>query len=378
MDKHLLVVGAGHAHMTVMKELERFTAVGHRVTVVNAAPFHYYSGMGPGMLSGIYRPEEIRFNVKRMVEDRGGKFVEDEVVRIEPARKTVLMRSGRTQRYDVASFNTGSFVPVQAPLRSGEGVFTVKPIEKLLDARDRIVASLREKDLSVVVAGAGPAGVEVAGNLRRLVDDNIGRADITLVAGSGVLDDFDRRIQSAAKASFGRRKVKVLEGLRVAGRSEGKVRLSDGSELGCDFIFYALGVRPSTLFADSGLPTGADGGLLVNSRLQSVAHEEIFGGGDCISFQPRPLGKVGVYAVRQNPILLHNLMNALEGGALREFVPQGDYLLAFNMGDGTAIVSWKRILLTGRLGFAVKDFIDRKFMKSFQLSGERRGMQPGS
>ena len=66
MGKHLVIVGAGHAHLTVLKNLAEFKNSGHDVTVVNTSPLHYYSGMGPGMLSGIYRPEEIRFNVKKL------------------------------------------------------------------------------------------------------------------------------------------------------------------------------------------------------------------------------------------------------------------------------------------------------------------------
>ena len=75
MGKHLVIVGAGHAHLTVLKNLEEFKKSGHQVTVVSSGARHYYSGMGPGMLSGIYRPEEIRFNVKKLSEDRGADFV---------------------------------------------------------------------------------------------------------------------------------------------------------------------------------------------------------------------------------------------------------------------------------------------------------------
>ena len=81
-----------------------------------------------------------------------------------------------------------------------------------------------------------------------------------------------------------------------------------------DFIFLALGVKPAPIFRDSGIPTGPEGGLLVNNYLQSSSYPDIFGGGDCIYFQDKPLDKVGVYAVRQNPVLLNNLMARLEGG----------------------------------------------------------------
>jgi len=157
----------------------------------------------------------------------------------------------------------------------------------------------------------------------------------------------------------------LIEGQKIHSGADQAVRLTSGESRPCDFLFMAVGVQPSSLFRDSGIPTGDDGGLLVNRFLQSVAHPEIFGGGDCICFAPRPLAKVGVYAVRQNPVLLQNLQRALCGGGLIPFTPQQDYLLAFNMGDGSAIVRWKSLVFDGRPGFALKDYLDRRFMKMF-------------
>jgi NADH dehydrogenase FAD-containing subunit len=108
----------------------------------------------------------------------------------------------------------------------------------------------------------------------------------------------------------------------------------------------------------------------LNRYLQSVAYPEIFGGGDCISFQDRPLDKVGVYAVRQNPILFHNLMAALEGGRFNDFEPDEVYLLIFNSGDGKAIFHRKNWVFDGRAAFLLKDYIDRRFIRKFQVSGE--------
>ena len=137
-----------------------------------------------------------------------------------------------------------------------------------------------------------------------------------------------------------------------------------------DIAFIAIGARPSPLFRDSGIPTGADGGMLVNPHLQSVAYPDIFGGGDCISLKGRQLAKVGVYVVRENPILCHNLTVALEGGMMKVFTPQPHYLLIFNMGDGRGIYWKKGWVWEGRLAFLLKDTIDRQFMRKFQLSGE--------
>jgi NADH dehydrogenase FAD-containing subunit len=131
-----------------------------------------------------------------------------------------------------------------------------------------------------------------------------------------------------------------------------------------------MGVKPSSFFKDSGLPTGSDGGLLVNSHLHSVAYTDVFGGGDCINLAGHDLAKVGVYAVRQNPILFHNLMASANGKALATFDPGGTYLLIFNMGDNKGIFWRDKIVWGGKLAFKLKDRIDRKFMRKFQVSGE--------
>jgi NADH dehydrogenase FAD-containing subunit len=141
--------------------------------------------------------------------------------------------------------------------------------------------------------------------------------------------------------------------------------------LAFDAAVLALGVMPSSLFRDSGLPTGPDGGLLVNSFLQSAAYPGIFGGGDCISLEGHQLGKVGVYAVRQNPVLKQNICAALDSGRMMSFVPQKNYLLIFNLGDGTAILNRAGVTLDGKVAWLMKDRIDRMFMRKFQVSGEQ-------
>ena len=370
MGKRLVIIGAGHAHLTILKNLHEFTDAGHEVTVVSSNSLHYYSGMGPGMLSGIYRPEEIRFNVKKMSQDRGGVFIEDKVVKINPRKKKIDLLSGQTLPYDVMSINTGSFVPVEAPEASDDFVIPVKPIENLLKARHKIIEALKSKDLNITVVGGGPTGVEMAGNIDRLVSNESGKCRITLVAGTRLLSQFKDGVRSRVLNSLIARKVKVIENRRVAEVKNKSVVLTDGGDVESDIIFMAVGVKPSPLFENSSMPVGPDGGMLVNQYLQSVSYPEIFGGGDCISFEPQPLAKVGVFAVRQNPILFNNLLSRLNDSALEPFHPQKAVLLAFNMGDGTAVVQWHSLVWGGRLGFALKNYIDKTFMKHFQISGE--------
>jgi NADH dehydrogenase FAD-containing subunit len=372
MGKHLVLVGGGHAHLTVLLNIADFVQRGHRVTLIGPAPYHYYSGMGPGMLSGIYRPQEVRFHGKKMVEDRGGIFVEDRVIRINPDQRTLNLQSGNQINYDVVSFNTGSEVPLKSLVSAPrENIIPVKPVFNLLQARRWIIPKLKRKEMNFIVLGGGPAGLEVTANLWRLVQDSRSQARITLIAGSSLLGGLPERVRVLALAGLNSRGITVIEGKRGKEISGAEIILTDGSSHSFDLAFVAMGVQPSSIFVDSGIPAGPDGGLLVNPYLQSVAHPVMFGGGDCISFANGPLAKVGVYAVRQNPILLHNLSAALEGKEMRPFTPQRDYILIFNMGNGRGILWKKNFVWEGRLAFLLKDYIDRKFMKKFQVSGER-------
>jgi NADH dehydrogenase FAD-containing subunit len=371
MGKHLVFVGGGHAHMTCLKNLRSFITKGHRVTLISPSPYHYYSGMGPGMLAGTYRPQEIRFHLKKMVQRAGGDFLEARVIRADPEKRFLFLDSGAEVSYDVLSFNTGSAVPLeQIATQGAENVFTVKPIVSLLKARQVILNLIQSGRPRILIVGGGPAGLEIAGNAWRLVRENRGIGRFTLLAGRKLFSRFPARVGRLARRSLLARGIELVEGSRLRKLEPNLARLDDGREYFFDIALLALGVRPSGPFRESGLPTGRDGGLLLNANLQSPGHPEIFGGGDCIVFQDKPLDKVGVYAIRQNPILYHNLMAALEGKGLRPFIPEDVYLLIFNLGDGRGIFWRKNWIFGGRLAFRIKDHIDRKFMRTFQVSGE--------
>ena len=371
MKKHLVLVGGGHAHMTVMLRLAEIAQKGHHLTLVSTSSHHYYSGMGPGMLSGTYRPQDIRFNVKKMVQDRGATFIEDHVIRIDPSSRILHLASGKNLNYDVASFNTGSGVPLEKIAAKSDDILPVKPIINLIKGRQKLLSLLEKGTPKILVLGGGPAGVEIVANVWAAAQKQKGEADITLVSGSGLLKKHPPKVADLAAYSLKKRNIQILQGAHVTHMGNGKANLSNGQTLDYDLAFAALGVTPSPVFRDSGLPVGPDGGLMVNDHLQSVAYPEIFGGGDCICFEKHPLPKVGVYAVRENPILFHNLLSSLEETPLIHFEPQEDYLLILNMGDGTGVFHRRNIIFHGKPAFIIKNWIDQRFMKTFQVSGER-------
>ena len=373
MKKHLVLVGGGHAHMVTLANIGRFVEKGYRVTVIGPSEYHYYSGMGPGMLGGTYSPDQIRFTTQKGVESRGGEFVTDRVTRIFPGDSQVETGSGIRIDYDVVSFNAGSYIPLPGRDSAGkdrpDNLYPVKPIEQLMDASNVLKTLFAEKQVTVNVVGGGPSSAEVAGNVWQLARDSKGNMpQIRILCGSGFMGRFGGRVRSRVKQILENRGIVIQEKARVKSVTKSQITLTSGHLLDTDFTFMAAGVIPSPIFEDSGLAVGPNKGLLVNPYLQSVTDSRIFGGGDCIHFQPQPLDKVGVYAVRQNPVLFHNLMAALDGMPLKPFDPGPDYLLVFNLGGKQGVFKKKNIVFKGRLAFTIKDYIDTKFMKKFQAA----------
>lgn len=373
MGRHLLLLGGGHAHLTVLANLGRYRDAGHHVTLVSPADYHYYSGMGPGLLSGRYTPAQCRFNVRRMADSGGATFIRSRFLSLDPHNNVARLENGMAVGYDVCSFNTGSAVPARVTGAGRPGVFPVKPIENLLKAKaliESVAAGGRAP--KVLVIGGGAAGFELAGAACSLIGCGcVESPDVALAPGAGLLRRFPERVRQLAYRSLARRGIKIFDGLGVSRLDEGEAILSDGLRVPYDVAFLASGVAPQPDLKRAGVRMGPRGGILVDSYLKSVNHSNIFGGGDCISFAPGELDKVGVYPVRQNPVLHNNLLAALEQRPLMKFTGTSPgYLLILNCGDGRGILSKGGLAFESRLAFWLKDRIDRAFMKKFQLSGE--------
>lgn len=243
----------------------------------------------------------------------------------------------------------------------------MKPIEELLQARQRILELGYSKKIVVGVIGGGVSAVEIAGNIWRLGQEpDMNPIEIILFTGNQLLPHDPDGIRRMAYNSLRKRAIRIEENCRVQAVETGRVISAAGRSYDLDIIFVAVGVSPSEVFRESGIPTGPDGGMLVNRYLQSSSHSNIFGGGDCIYFADAPLDKVGVYAVRQNPVIYHNLQATLRGTELQPFTPGGGYLRIFNMGDDTGIFYKRPFLFSGSGTFRLKNYIDRKFMKRYQ------------
>ena len=108
----------------------------------------------------------------------------------------------------------------------------------------------------------------------------------------------------------------------------------------------------------------------MDGYLRSIGDERLFGGGDCVYFRGEGLPKLGVFAVRQGPVIFHNLQAALSGDPLSEYRPQRRFLYVLNLGDGTGLAVYGSLVWHGRLSWKLKHRIDKKFVE------EHRSQRP--
>jgi NADH dehydrogenase FAD-containing subunit len=164
------------------------------------------------------------------------------------------------------------------------------------------------------------------------------------------------------------RSVNVMLGSPLAGVRDRSAVLGGGERLEFDGLVSVFGVQPNDVFGPSGLLTAGDGSLWVNRHLQSVSDPRIFGGGDSVAYRGEPLPRLGVFAVRQGPVLFHNLRAALAGERLREYRPQRRYLYILNLGDGTGLMIYGGFVARSRWAWRLKDRIEWRFVEEFRAS----------
>lgn len=359
-------MGAGHAHLHVIAAAQKFRSRGHELTVIAPEPF-WYSGLATGMLGGFYPPELDSIDVAALATRHGARFVQDRVTGLDLQARHVLLERHPPVPFDVLSLNLGSAPPDIAG-SDRPGVYSVKPISRLADLRADLEARFATgRRVRIAIAGGGATAAELAGNLAALAGRTGASANIVVLAsGAAPLSQLPGRAAASVLKSLRRRRIAFRTHSRVAAIREGRAILESGAEIPFDVFVNATGLKPAPILQQLGLTLDREGALLVDQFLRSPADPAIHAGGDCIALAGRALPRIGVHAIRQAPILVHNLLAALEGTQPRRFKPQRRYLWIMNLGDGTGVAMRGRFWWHGRGAFLLKDWIDRRFLSSYR------------
>lgn len=366
--KRVVLVGAGHAHLYVAKHAGRLVRAGAEVVLVDPDRF-WYSGLATGMLGGRYDAEEDQVDAGALVERGGGRFVRDRLAALDRGRRVALLESGRELPYDVVSLNVGSEIATGQLAGSEDHAWTAKPTRNLWRLRRRLEELLGRggNPLRVIVAGGGATGCEVAANVAALARRHGAPVELMLISRSRRLLPRQRLgVSRRVAAMLGRGGVMVSHDCAVDEVHPARLVCSDGRRPEYDVLVAATGLVAPPLVAGLGLPLGSGGGLLVGPTLQSVGDEGVLAVGDCADLAGRPLPRLGVFAVRQSPVLLHNLEAALSGTAFSEYRPQRVWLSILNLGGDRGLALWGPLSVYGRLPMVLKDRIDRRFMASYR------------
>jgi selenide,water dikinase len=365
----LVLLGGGHAHLFVLEGLTRGHPPGLEVTLISVDDRQAYSGMVPGMIGGRYRTAELMFALPAICRRVGVAFVRAEVSRLLPAERQVQLADGRSFGYDLLSVATGSTVEGAGHPGVRAQARMVKPISRAVEIVPSLERAAETGSPATVVVGGGAAGIEVALAVRARLR-LLGRPDaaVTLVESRKQLLGGLKAPTRAVARALAENTVTVLCGTPVSRVDPEGVRLEDGTGLPARVVVWATGAAAPSFLRGSGLPVDRRGFLLVDDRLRSIGDTRIFAAGDAATPERFPATpKAGVYAVREGPVLNRNLLAAAAGSAPpARYTPQRRFLALLNTGDGKAVLSYGKFAVWTRWAMALKDRIDRSFMRRFQ------------
>jgi pyridine nucleotide-disulfide oxidoreductase family protein len=345
--KRILLIGAGHGHLVVLRSLAEKPLYGARITLVTPYPKQVYSGMLPGLLAGHYRRADAQIDVAGLAERAYVELEQGEVERLDAAARLATLKDGRSFGYDTVSINAGSLIDTSLP--GAQHALAVKPF-------DRFLSQLRIAE-RVAVVGAGAAGAEIAMALRHR------GAQVTLYSGAALQPPS---LAGRVIRQLRRRKVDFRPGMSVTAVEPGPVALAGSARQAFDLVLLATGAVPLPWLKGAGLATDERGFALVHPTLQSLSHPEVFVLGDCATLRDSPHPKSGVYAVRHGELLIANLRRLFSSQALEPYVPQKRALLLLTCGARYAIAQRGGWSAQGRSLWWLKDRIDRRWIASFR------------
>lgn len=379
----LLLVGAGHTHLHLLRNAHELHNAGYAVTLLAPREFRY-SGVASGSAAGGLPIDTGVIDVgaltragapAQVVEHHAGTLVD-----LDPSGHRALTSDGTWLSFDVLSVNIGS-VAARHDIEADEDVWandvvSVKPLEQLRGLNAAITSKTTGAGapVRVTLIGGGPTAMELAGNVSS-ADGHEGEpmAAITVIEASDtVMGQLPQAARRRLLTLLRQRGVRVMTGESVRRIEHDHVVLAGGSVgervVEHDVVVLATGLVSPAVLGEVGLsdPGSASGGIPVRATLQHRDYDEVYAVGDCAHFLPQPLAKIGVYGVRQGPVLLASLLARAVGNPLPEFVPQRRALQVLDLGHGIGLATRGRWWWMGRAALRLKRRVDRRWLALYQ------------
>lgn len=373
---HVVIVGGGFGGLYAAQALRRAPV---EVTVVDRRNHHVFqpllyqvamAGLSPGDIAS-----PIRWILRRQ---KNVEVILAEAVGFDLAANRLILRDDVLD-YDyliVATGATHAYFGHDEWRRTAPGL---KTLEDALHIRRRVLTAFeraeRERDparraaqLTFVVIGGGPTGVEMAGALAEISRHSLakdfrhfdpGSARILLLeAGPSILTAFPEDLRQAAMRDLHRLGVTVRTNSIVTNVSPGVVSIGSDS-IQAETVLWAAGVSASPLGAALGVPLDRAGRVKVLPDLTIPGWPNVFVIGDLANLagdDGRPLPGVAQVAIQTGRHAVHNILRAIEHQPLRPF-HYNDLGNMATIGRASAIGDFGRFRLSGLLAWLVWLFV---------------------
>lgn len=368
---HVVVVGGGFGGLEVARRLSRANV---RVTVIDRRNHHLFQPLLYQAATASLAPSEIAWPIRSLLRYANVTTLLATVVGVESMAQRVLLGDGTTIPFDILVLATGArhayfghdeWEPYAPGLKTVEDATAVRrrillAFEKAERAPDR---DQRAKDLTFVIIGGGPTGVELAGTIAELARDTLRKdfrtfdtrkARVLLVeAGPRLLPGFRDSLSAYALQALTRLGVEVRLGAAVTNCTSQGVEIGE-EHVASDTILWAAGVAASP--AAEWLHAAADraGRILVEPDLTVPSHSNIFAIGDTVHLE-MPNGKltpgIAPAAKQEGRYVAEAIMRRLRGQAALPPFRYRDAGTLATIGKRAAVVDFGWIILTGRLAW---------------------------
>lgn len=375
--RQVLIVGGGFGGLYAAR---RFRGQPVDVTIVDKRNHHLFQPLLYQVAMAALSPGDIASPIRWILRRQANvQVLLGDVVRVDPSRRIAQLADGAELRFDyaiVAAGTTHAYFGHDEWRTHAPGL---KTLEDALEIRRRVLLAFeraeRETDpgrraaqLTFVIIGGGPTGVEMAGALAEIARLSLAKdfrhfdpssSKIVLIEGGpAVLANFPEPLRAAAHRDLERLGVEVRTSEPVTFVSNGVVRTSNG-EIAAETILWAAGVAASPLGATLGVPVDRAGRVLVQPELTIPGHPHVFVIGDLASLagpNGRPLPGVAQVAMQMGAHAARNILRAVEGQPLRPFVYRNKGDMA-TIGRASAVAELPWIQLKGLIGWLAWLFV---------------------
>jgi len=299
---HVVIVGGGFAGLEAAKRLAHKQV---RVTLVDRRNHHLFQPLLYQVATGGLSAAEIAMPIRKYMHNFKNVTVWlAEVSEIITSEKQLVFSDGQSLAYDyliVATGATHSYFGNDAWAHVAPGL---KSIEDAFDIRRRVFSAFeraeriqdveeRKADLTFVVVGGGPTGVELAGSIAeisrntlvgefRSVDSK--STKVILVEGvDRVLPAFSAKLSASAKRQLEALGVQVRLNAKVTSITGKGVTLDEKEDISAHTVLWAAGVKASGLGAKLGVPLERNGQVKIDPSLSPAGYPNIFVLGDLAS-----------------------------------------------------------------------------------------------